>query len=758
MSDFNCKITPATTLERPYALCVGETLTVDVTIENQSEDVHRFQLFGHGIPEDYYTLCYPDVQVWTGLVVKFNSLELDPGQEATVQVHIHPPAAAPHQREHLTLTLHTDPSVATEQAHSIYFQVEQAHDLSVVLYPQSQILEGEVGRYQLSIKNEGLSHRYLNLEARSLNPHSRAIYELEPAILHLEPETDIKADLTVHPVRRWLGLGARHQERFAIEMVDRDNLPLPDRLPQGILVYPHRRIMPRWLLPLILGAGVAAGWMIWERRSPQPIISALQASADPETGQEAVRLNWTIKNPQQLRTLVLVRQDGAEEQTLQSFDFSAGIPADLQRQGLCQVKTILSSPILTCNNVLVSLPNTKLHRFQLQSFGRRSSTRPADTKLTQAVAIQPGPTPKIAAFFSPNTQYASGQKNTGTLAATTASQADKGTSAEILLNWQITDAHRLRTLELRRSDGPRQIYSLATGQLPPALAPYCTLKQTLVCQQVPTGVTQPGDYVFKLAAVPKGKFATAVAPKTTGPIQIQAQPLRIARFHINGQPVTNKYVYDIAKQGAQPQLNLEWKVEGGSGVKAAIFPAPGAVPPAGKTTIPLNPLFQKGVLLFQAVDASGQQLKQAVAVELRNSAQRAQSSPSSLPSPAVAQAPSQPASPPVPVQPLPAVRRQQPIRQQPIRPQPTPRVRRPTPAPAPQSSKQALAEASAVLRGLVMARNQGKIVYNGSTWRKTQDAVTLLRRGHSRSDAARRAGVPLWKLNTLVYAGNYGRQ
>ncbi len=371
------------------------------------------------------------------------------------------------------------------------------------------------------------------------------------------------------------------------------------------------------------------------RRSASPTIASLQVMTSPEgTEEEAVRLNWTVKNPGQLQKLILMRQGSDGQQTLQTFDFGEGIPEQFRQnnagEGTCLFSDESKPKTLICTNILAPVPNTQLHRFQLQSFSRKSINQPVDSKLSEAVAIKASPIPKIVAFFSPNTTYTSDEKKTGVLKAQALSRGQTKNSLQgILLNWEINNARRIKELRLRSSNGQLRTYDLKSGKLPSELDRYCTLTQKLICKQVPTQTQQPGDYVFKLTALPKGRLATAVVPQATGPIKVNPLPLRIASFRINGQEVTDRYIYDAAQLGPQAKLDLDWALEGGNEVRASIFPAPGAVPVSGKTTIQLNPLFQQGTLFLQAADANGQQLKQTVAIEFRNLPSAAKSAPAS---------------------------------------------------------------------------------------------------------------------------------
>jgi hypothetical protein len=776
METFRCTTTPETHSVHPSILQIGQTLTIELEIENQADTVDRFQLVCGGLPERYYTVIYPNIQVWTGLVVKFNSLELEPGQIGTIQVQVHPPAHALIRSEQLLLTLQSNLGGVHHEA--IYLQIEPACDLTLALSPASQRVKGRTGHYQLLLKNEGFAARNLVVQARSLNRKSAVTYQLEPSIVRLDPETEINIDLAVQQHHRRFQFWKPRRVQFEVGLEDHDGLPLPSQFPKGVMIWERSSKLPPLILPLVFGSAavVAAvlGWTAWNKPLPQPEIATLEVTMDPEAReQDSVRLNWAIHHPERLQKLSLIRQSGAGQQLVKAFDFSQGVPTELRqigsKQGFCQLNPATKPSMLVCKNILAAVPNTQLHQFQLQSFSRRSATQPTDSEITKAIALTPNPTPKIVAFFSPNTQYASKAKTVGVLQTKIPKQPDQSTRVSeqkqnrrpgILLDWEITHPQQIKALQLRQSTGQLQTYPIVAGKVPAELKPYCTIKQSLICKQVPTDSQGPGRYMFKLMVQPRGQLTAAVLPQTTGPIQVKPQPLQVASFRINGQTVTDKYVYDGAKLGGQPKLKLEWTVVGGNEVRAAIFPYPGAVPATGQTTIDLDPRFQKGKLLLQAVDANGQQLKRTVAIELRNTSTSAQRSKpvqrTGSPSPPVAARPSQPRKPPQPKPPQPlAPRRAAPSK-------PVVAVRASTKASSgnaiqpwdtASASGQSLSEANAIMRGLVVARNRGKIVPNGPTWRKTQDAVRLMRQGYSRSEAARRSGVPLSKLDTLVAIG-----
>lgn len=62
-------------------------------------------------------------------------------------------------------------------------------------------------------------------------------------------------------------------------------------------------------------------------------------------------------------------------------------------------------------------------------------------------------------------------------------------------------------------------------------------------------------------------------------------------------------------------------------------------------------------------------------------------------------------------------------------------------------------QATALVRGLGIARNKGQIGYQTTMWRKVQDVIFLLRRGVPRYEAAQRAGVNRSVVDQLLKWG-----
>ncbi|MGF1566599.1 MAG: hypothetical protein ACFCVD_00750 [Nodosilinea sp.] len=98
------------------------------------------------------------------------------------------------------------------------------------------------------------------------------------------------------------------------------------------------------------------------------------------------------------------------------------------------------------------------------------------------------------------------------------------------LNWEISHPNQVETLTIRAYtadgtlvSGPDQ-YDL-TGSLPVELLPHCEeTKQRLTCQDVPTELRQPGQYVFKMTLLPRTALNLAPIEATTSLVTIADIP------------------------------------------------------------------------------------------------------------------------------------------------------------------------------------------------------------------------------------------
>ncbi|NJK53949.1 MAG: hypothetical protein HC936_16260 [Leptolyngbyaceae cyanobacterium SU_3_3] len=109
------------------------------------------------------------------------------------------------------------------------------------------------------------------------------------------------------------------------------------------------------------------------------------------------------------------------------------------------------------------------------------------------------------------------------------------TTGLIRLNWEVNNPSQIKELKLVgiAPDGSisssLKRYPLVNGNLPADLQPYCLQAASLICQNVPTDASKPGDYTFKLVVVPQQASDQEIT-KNTEVIKIIPQNPQFARF------------------------------------------------------------------------------------------------------------------------------------------------------------------------------------------------------------------------------------
>lgn len=762
-------IAPVTSAEQPYVLKLDTKLLVTVTVESDMGQGRDYQLKGSTLPPDCYTLGSP-------------AMSGDQDHHDQIEVLIHPTQVTAIGEHQLHLQLEA-PNGEILWESQIYLQFLAADDIEIMLTPDLTVVEDGVGLYQLLITNTSRLERVLTLQPKGLPAHNGCVFKAEPSQITLGSDQTGRVELMVQPQRWWLRpwFGNGRKFRFQVDLQDTNGIPLPQLLAQGALVWrPYPRTHSLKLLGLLLlglGASSTLLWQLLLRKPVAPAIATLSSSQTvvPQTGQKDIQLSWTIQNSQRLSKLVLLRESQGKSEIAKTFWFNEGIPQELQRTQLSQNSNFCQfqqpeTSVLECTGITTGTQTSGNYKFKLQAFSEQRPDDPVDIQTTQLIAFKPNAVPLITRFYAPT--YRSSTSTAGPIAS--------ASSGPIKLNWDIANPGQLTEVQIMTVDANNaeaallQRYRFSGGQLPDTLKKYCTFNPNLNCQNLPTAANKPGEYYFKLTATYQQDQQPFTIAKTIGPMKVQSGNLRIASFLINGQNAPAKYVL---KPG-EKHLKLAWKVVGGNNPSVAILPNPGKIPASGSMQVKVNPQ-QPGVITLQATDLNGKQVLKTVAIG-GNLAEKPSSRPAPLNAPTqVARAQPKPqtaASSALPFQrlplaPAPAVLRRNPpavLRRQPVsipitrrQPAPKPVVRRQRQVPRttaaarsrPRYSQRSLEEARTVTKGLVVARQKGKIVLNGSTWNKTQDAITLLRRGYSRQEAAQRAGVPLWKLNVLVSLG-----
>ncbi|MBE9108092.1 hypothetical protein IQ273_01455 [Nodosilinea sp. LEGE 07298] len=388
---------------------------------------------------------------------------------------------------------------------------------------------------------------------------------------------------------------------------------------------------PRWQRRLAIAAGVGALgglggllWWVFGRTPPAPHVLDLSpsqsqyATANAETPQ----LSWQVSQPRQVETMLLrgYAPDGTLVYGPETYDLSQGLPVNLLPY--CDQ----TRRLLTCREVPLDLREPGQYRFELTLLPDIALNLAPVVAESSLVTVADLPQPTVVELAPDQVIYS----EAGTqISASTANMAPAVTEAGISVSWIVTNPETLQDLLLvvKRPDGAtlggrrftlRDPENPAQVALPDALQPFCQLQDRLICQGVPTGMLEVGEYQFELTPVPINLGdRELIAAKQSEVVTIEPRPVRIASFTINGREAQPKYLVPVEPGQQIPGFQVAWRVEGGSTAKVELLPSPGTVGLQGALSMPLSPAGTTTVTL-RVTDGQNPPLVRAVTFETFN--------------------------------------------------------------------------------------------------------------------------------------------
>ena len=583
---------PATSPTQPLLIEPNQHQTISVVVNNHSSRVDRFRLHCLDLDKKWFTIRYPHNELSDlGLVSSTDGLELNPGGKGEIIIEFHYPEDMPTGRYSPTLQLISDNSPEQIFLELVYLEVKPKLQLSVELETILGKVGHNPGQYRLRLTNHGNSIRELAVSASSRNKTESCDYVCIPSSINLLIGETATVDLTVDPKRKWKRpfFGHGSELPFQINLQDLQELPTPEKLPMGLLIWKAR---PWWQLLLWLLAGVSVlsgiGFLIWFaffKPAPPPSLATFKPDSANYIEGDRVRLNWTIANADRIEQLVIFSNKDETATSSQVYDFRQGLPKELNRY--CQI----SDRNLTCTNVNTGARLAGEYTFQLQ-LKTKSAQQPIEKQLN--VAIRPKPLPQVVSFESPQSQLEKGQP--------------------VTLGWKIENFSQLGQLQIMGQlvEGKQELLKTYDfqEQIPPELTKQCQqpVNETLICSNLDIELPdKPGNYAINLQPVSSDQQQSPVSKAIQ--VQVKATPLRITNFTLNNQSSeVNPSVFLEVGQ----IVSLNWQIEGDD-VKVKLEPL-GDVPASGSRTLKATTGLSE--IILTAETEQGQSVKRAFLIQV----------------------------------------------------------------------------------------------------------------------------------------------
>ncbi|MEH2195921.1 MAG: hypothetical protein V7K98_25215 [Nostoc sp.] len=597
INDPTFSLRPNTNPNKPLIFKPSEPLQVEVIVDNRSYLVDRFRLSCPDLDDDWFTINYPATGFeGPGLISDATALELNPGNQGQIFLRFHPPGDTLAGSYSPTIRLYSENSPDLVLLDLVYIQVPTNYHLNIEFNTILGQVSRSVGKYELSLTNQGNIVRELILSLKSRDEEELYIYKLDPTEVRLLPNKTAISNLRVKPKPWWRQpwFGAGLVVNFQLEIKDSQNLPIPNTLPQGSLVWKPR---PWWqfllLILAILGLLGGIGFIIWRILNPEPLrLETFSAKDSQITEGDEVALNWEISQYKQLQKLVLTTKGSQPIEPI-IYDFSRGIPETLSKAStpLCQVQ---EKQDLICSNIRTGVTTKGDYTFKLQAFYRNGiqilSPKTQSVEKEIPVKISEKQIAEIINFQADKRQYIKGQN--------------------ILLSWSIARPLLLSQTQITGigddgiSYGEPINYKFIQGNITDLkLQKLCTqTNQQLQCKNIPLAANRAGNFAFEIKAVSNNGSSKLSSKKTESKIEILPKPFKIISFTINGLQQPNLEL----NEGTT--ANLNWIVEG-ENIQVKLQPYGNDVPLIGSQSLPVNLAFPTKISL-QINDISGKQQAQ----------------------------------------------------------------------------------------------------------------------------------------------------
>ncbi len=405
-------ITPASSSTQPIILSATEHLTLEIDVHNRSNRTDNFRI-STDLDNPWYTIHYPEAIKKVGVIDGNNALNLNPGKEGKIYFNITPPAdtVAGNYKPEITLYSLNNPDLFLKKI--LYLNIPPKY----ILQAEIQIILNKVsykkGQYKIILTNQGNTFRLIDITAKSSDEDEFCEYYLEKYSVRISPNKTIEVKLEIQPnSKQKRPFISTKQFNFQVDLIDKNNHPLPKSLPLKSNLFWRSRPWWQTLLLLLLALGCIGGitWMIWKvlQPPPEPELSLKPERAQYYYGGDPIALAWTAKNIETINKIIIFDQEHSQDKiNTKCYVFKPELEQEScylinkfltpnnetpdQFHGECTTKTNL----ISCYGVTFThAQKVQSYSFKLQAF--TNSDQPQEIT-TESVSILPRPTLQIFA-------------------------------------------------------------------------------------------------------------------------------------------------------------------------------------------------------------------------------------------------------------------------------------------------------------------------------------------------------------------------
>ncbi|MBP0018081.1 MAG: hypothetical protein J7647_11045 [Cyanobacteria bacterium SBLK] len=355
---------------------------------------------------------------------------------------------------------------------------------------------------------------------------------------------------------------------------------------------------------------------------PKPHLSNLKSSDSTYQQREQLPLvlEWTVNNREQLGKMAILRQ--AEEGNIEVYNYlfeKGAIKSDRETEGgeksneknkreqlECEENLLQQ---LTCSwqQDIVNLP-AGLYTFAVEVFPQDNLEEVSDRKeIKNTVFVIPKPLPKIEKFL---------------IVEDKDKKYEEEINNEILVDFSIGNPHQIKELKIRQNSPDGRSQERVQYSYPQDLREFCSIPKPdeidiqLVCQNVPLGEFDVGEYSFELIVIPTLEDTEQEISETTDFVEIAAKPIEIKSFKLNNKAFKNNAVEILPNYANIPQrLEFSWEVDAGKDVLVEFLPVGGIYKKRDSLSYTLPPGTSREIFILQVTDPFGKKATHVITVQ-----------------------------------------------------------------------------------------------------------------------------------------------